>query len=148
MTEAGGYRLFLASRSDNTSGYKGVGKLPGGKFYARYVDGDRKNVSLGTYDTAVEAAVAYAKHMAEVAVTVPVVAVAKEAAGYKLFLSSKTETGYVGVSKLPTRSAGRFWASYYDSAIANTVSLGKYDTAVEAAVAYAKHMAAEVVKGL
>ena len=82
------------------------------------------------------------RSMAE-AVTVPVVAVVKEAAGYKLFLSSKSVTGYMGVSK---HAAGRFWASYYDSALANTVSLGTYDTAVEAAVAYAKHMAAEVMK--
>ncbi|EOD23504.1 hypothetical protein EMIHUDRAFT_123683, partial [Emiliania huxleyi CCMP1516] len=62
--EAEGLRLHLSSRSNNT-GYKGVYK-DGSRFKARdRVDGrrgrvDGKTVSLGTFDTAVEAAVAYA----------------------------------------------------------------------------------------
>ena len=67
----------------------------------------RRRVNLGTYNTAVEAAVAYAKHMAEqgiypdekgrapkrFAVTTQV----QEAEGYRLFLSRKSSTGYTDV---------------------------------------------------
>ena len=62
VVEAEGYKLHLATRSNNKTGYKGV-KEQNGRFYAeRWIDG--KQVHLGTYDTAVEAAVAYARHAA------------------------------------------------------------------------------------
>ena len=60
--------------------------------------------------------------------------VRREAEGYKLFLSRNDVTGYVGVTESPT---GRFVAARSD------VTIGMYDTAVEAAVAYARHMAAQ-----
>ena len=68
--------------------------------------------------------------------------VVKEAGVYKLFLSSKTESGYKGVVKLPS---GRFRWEYYDKALDKNVCIGtySYDTSLEAAVAYAKHMAAK-----
>ena len=64
----------------------------------------------------------------------------KEAGGYKLFLSRKNPTGYVGVQK---QAYGRFQAKYYDGASDdnNHVSLGRFNTAIEAAVAYAKYRA-------
>ena len=62
VKEAEGYKLFLAGHSNSTTGYLGVYKV-GDKFRAkREVDG--KQIYLGIYDTAVDAAVAYAKHVA------------------------------------------------------------------------------------
>ena len=47
------------------TGYKGVYKQSSGNFKAQYWDGDLKmHDNIGSYDTALEAAVAYAKHMA------------------------------------------------------------------------------------
>ena len=63
MKEAEGYKLFLANRSNSTTGYMGVHEHDGRFRASRKVDG--KNVHIGMYDTAVEAAVAYAKHAAE-----------------------------------------------------------------------------------
>ena len=51
-------------RSKNTSGYANVIKTPNGKYMARvvlYRDGKQNCKSLGTYGTAREAAIAYAK---------------------------------------------------------------------------------------
>ena len=51
-------------RSKNTSGYANVIKTPNGKYMARvvlYRDGKQNSKSLGTYGTAREAAIAYAK---------------------------------------------------------------------------------------
>ena len=65
VKEAGGYKLFLSSESRNESGYKGVRQTLSGRFHVRCTDSALKSdLSLGTYDTAVEAAVEYAKHMA------------------------------------------------------------------------------------
>ena len=60
----------------------------------------------------------------------------KEAEGYKLF-SKKTATGYMGVYEHPS---GRFRAHRWDDD--KYGHIGYYDTAVEAAVTYAKHVAA------
>ena len=48
--------------SSNATGYKGVFTQPSGRFWAR-----RRGVSLGFFDTAVEAAVAYAWAVGEAA---------------------------------------------------------------------------------
>ena len=66
----------------------------------------------------------------------------EEAEGYKLFLSGKSVSGYKGVSK----SDREVQARYYDGVLGK-MNLGTYDTAVEAAVAYAKYMAAQGVYG-
>lgn len=42
-------------RRDNTSGFKGVFRLPSGRFHA-YINASRKRHSLGTFETAQEAA--------------------------------------------------------------------------------------------
>ena len=72
-------------------------------------------VHIGYYDTAVEAAVAYAKHAAGEEVVRPVPAAAmevevkevevKEAEGYKLHLANQSNngTGYMGVFELKGR---------------------------------------------
>jgi len=60
-TEAEGLRLHLSSSS--STGYKGVGKLPSGRYQAQHGEGGREY--LGTFDTAVEAAVAYARAVGE-----------------------------------------------------------------------------------
>ena len=59
VAEAEGLRLHVSSRSNNTTGYTGVVKH-GSRFKAQDRR-DGKAVSLGTFDTAVEAAVAYAR---------------------------------------------------------------------------------------
>ena len=40
-----------AIRKDNKTGYKGVCKLPSGKYWARAKNQDGKQIGLGTYDT-------------------------------------------------------------------------------------------------
>ncbi|EOD16372.1 hypothetical protein EMIHUDRAFT_451545 [Emiliania huxleyi CCMP1516] len=59
VAEAEGLRLHVSSRNNNTTGYNGVVK-DGSRFKAQDRRGG-KAVSLGTFDTAVEAAVAYAR---------------------------------------------------------------------------------------
>lgn len=38
-------------RKDNPTGYKGVKRLPSGKYWARVIDCHGKQIALGTYDT-------------------------------------------------------------------------------------------------
>ena len=66
VKEAEGYRLFPSPRKGST-GYKGVSNAnQTKKFEVTYWDtSQKKAVYLSTHDTAVEAAVAYAKKMAE-----------------------------------------------------------------------------------
>ena len=63
VTEADGYKLFLSPR--RKSGYKGVSLTTNGKYLAEKYVGTKDYVCIGSYDTAVEAAVAYAKSVAE-----------------------------------------------------------------------------------
>ena len=59
VTEAGGYRLFLSARTK--SGYRGVTQNPITKKYNVEMGGGTDNMWFGgPFDTAVEAAVAYA----------------------------------------------------------------------------------------
>jgi hypothetical protein len=63
VTEAEGLRLHLSATSP--SGYRGVSQSRGGTYTARYIRGNpsiQGNTSyLGTFDTAIDAAVAYAR---------------------------------------------------------------------------------------
>ena len=64
VAEAEGLALHLSSSTK--SGYKGVSQLESGRWRARFSTrrgGKYVHIGLGTYDTAVEAAVAYAKHV-------------------------------------------------------------------------------------
>ena len=64
MTEAKGYKLFLSGRRSG-SGYKGVLQLPSGRYSAERFPGTARFRALGFFDSAVEAAVAYAASVAE-----------------------------------------------------------------------------------
>ena len=65
VSSSGGVQLIHSARS--ATGYKGVYSVSGGKFTAR-VTHQRQWVSLGVFETAVDAAVAYATHMRETSV--------------------------------------------------------------------------------
>ena len=157
VTKADGLRLHLAEQGRRTkhmspTGYLGVGKVSSGRFSAQH-QRDGKKTCLGTFDTAVEAAVAYAKHVKSLGATleedeeeVEMIEAEKvgmetsstngevaEAAGLRLHLSEKNPTGYRGVRS----SGGRFVAQH--TLDGKYTYLGVFDTAVEAAVAYAKH---------
>ncbi|EOD04081.1 hypothetical protein EMIHUDRAFT_466286 [Emiliania huxleyi CCMP1516] len=127
---AEGLRLHLSSSS--ATGYKGVYEHFG-RFKAEHsVNGRRARI--GTFATAVEAAVAYARTVGEYQPPAhPPPAVAAEAEGLRLHLSSSSSTGYMGVTE---PSSGRFRAQH--SVGGTEVYLGTFDTVVEAAVAYAR----------
>ena len=61
VTEAEGLRLHLSG--SNATGYLGVRKLPSGRFQARREGGGGRQVPIGNFDTALEAAGAYARHV-------------------------------------------------------------------------------------
>jgi len=131
--EAEGLRLHLSSIT--STGYKGV-HADRSRFRAEHRMGG-KQVYLGTFDTAVEAAVAYARavgaYQPPTAATAGyLAALVEEAEGLRLHLSSSSSTGYKGVYE----HSGRFVAQ--DRRGGRNASLGTFDTAVEAAVAYAR----------
>jgi len=118
VAEAEGSRLHLSSNS--STGYRGVQMASTGRFQARHsVDG--KDVSLGYFDTAVEAAVAYARVAGEAPT------VAAEAEGLRLHLLSSNVNGYKGVCKQVT---GRFQARRRVDG--RQPHLGYYGSAMEA----------------
>ena len=118
---AEGLRLHLCS---NSTGYKGVYEQSG-RFQAKHRVGGRL-VDIGYFGTAVEAAVAYARAVGEA----PAEASAE---GLRLHLSSSSSTGY----KCVYLQDGRFIARQYKPEQMESY-LGSFDTAVEAAVAYAR----------
>ena len=115
-----------------------------GTFVARY---GHEGHNLGTFGTAREAAVAYARARlkAEAAGRAAILelersyqarGMATEVDGLKLHLSVNNVTGYKGVG--PSHVQGKFKAD------SGGTKLGcMFDTAVDAAVAYARHLAAE-----
>ena len=124
---AEGLRLHLSSNS--ATGYKGVSKHKG-RFQAcksSRTGSSFKKVTLGSYDTAVEAAVAYARHVGPPKVEVT--------DGLPLHRSSTNATGYMGVYPL---NSGRFHAQARSDG--KQVYLGSFGTAVEAAAAYTRHV--------
>jgi len=132
VAEAEGLRLHLSSSS--STGYKGVSKGErgnSGRFRAQTYTGG-ETCHLGFFDTAVEAAVAYARAVGEYQPQPPPT-VATEAEGLKLHLSDKSATGYKGVREM---ESGRFYATRKDGG--QDEYLGSFDSAVEAAVAYAR----------
>jgi len=143
-TEAEGLRLHLSRRA--STGYKGV-CLQKGRFRASCTR-DGRSLFLGYFDSAVEAAVAYALAVGEAAAEEgdeeeggegeqesegPVT----EAEGLRLHLSSRSSSGYKGVRQ--ATNSDRFEARYTNSGTRSTNRyLGNFDSAVEAAVAYAR----------
>ena len=126
MSEVDGLQLHVSS--SNATGYLGVTATPSG-FLATYA-----RQYLGSFGTAVEAAVAYARHAGPAPPPKPKPAVVEEFDGLRLHLSSKNSMGYLGVS--PVSGSGRFQAQLRDNG--KQVYIGTYDTAVEAAAAYAR----------
>ena len=130
VPEAEGLRLHLSS---NGTGYKGVSRQYDRKFQATWIfDGTPKY--LGSFDTAVEAAVAYARAFGEAP------AVVADFEGLRLHLSSSNRTGYKNVVQ---QSASRFQA--FNKVDGRRLCLGTFDTAVEAAAAYARAVEVPVV---
>ena len=129
--EAEGLRLHLSSSS--STGYKGVykGDSRNGRFEAKHRVAGRQ-VTVGRFDTAVEAAVAFARAVGEYQPPAPPT-VGTEAEGLRLHLSSSNPSGYKGVVK---HASGRFEARH--KVDGRQVYLAVLDTAVEAAVAYAR----------
>ena len=78
---------------------------------------DGRRVSLGTFDTAVEAAVAYARAVGEGAN-------AEEAEGLRLHLSRYNSSGYKGVHE--DSRTGRFSSQHWVEG--RNASLGTFDT--------------------
>ena len=152
VAEAEGLRLHLSS--SNNTGYKGVYQSTSNIFVAKRAASGRQ-VSLGQFGTAVEAAVAYAQAVGEyqppasptlssrLPEAAPQADPVAEAEGLRLHLSirgKRNPTGYKGVRRvysgafeakrcLPGRGKGK---------PSRQVSLGHFGSAVEAAVAYAR----------
>ena len=138
VKEADGFKLHLSNR--NPTGYCGVYSA-GERYKAQQTRGGKLH-HLGTFDTAVEAAVAYAKHVIAIGGAEPEMEdednaeaeVVEEAGGFKLHLSRKNSTGYRGVYL----QQGHFKARLMSGG--KQIYLGGFDTAVEAAMAYAQHV--------
>ena len=133
VAQAEGLRLHLSSSS--STGYKGVRRQSGSVFRA-YRNKNGKQVTIGRYDSAVEAAVAYARAVGQAPVRAHETPLEESADGVQLHLSSESGTGYMGVVRRPS---GRFRATHRVDG--RLVNLGTYDTKVEAAVVYARFKA-------
>ena len=86
-------------------------QVASGRFQATYKSVQYGDANLGTFDTAVEAARAYAKRLAEDAEREEEgdESLVTEAEGYKLILSKKSKTGYKGVKLY---EHGRYYAAF------------------------------------
>ena len=140
--EVDGVKLWLSARSNNSTGYKGVNKKTCPKSAAKpfVAQGPQpEKMHIGYYATAVQAAVAYAKFMAGEEPPAPQPkgheTMVKEVDGVKLFLSTRSITGYRGIFKKSDVATKPFEARGPGDKY-----LGCFATAVEAAVAYAKHV--------
>jgi hypothetical protein len=121
-------------QSNNTVGYRGVQKR-GKKFRARIMLGG-KNTSIGRYDTAKEAAVAYDRavlkaNKSTTLLNFPDMVHNLDVEPKRKKQKVQSSTGYRGVRKERT---GKFYASIYIQG--KTASIGTFDTAIQAALAY------------
>ena len=99
-----------------------------------------QKVYLGSFETAVEAAVCYARHaLSQQAEEAEVV---EEAEGLRLHLSSNNSTGYKGVRNA-LNGGNKPYAAQICVQGKGQVYLGSFKTAVEAAVCYARHALAQ-----
>ena len=121
-------------RSNNTSGYVGVTKLPGGGYQAQISIGNGKNKYLGSYDTAKQAAKAHDKEAIKLRRPFSKLNYPKKApVGYTPIqqpLQSNNTVGYRGVSKYKKQFKATITIG------SKRVHLGIYDTAKEAAIVY------------
>ena len=154
-TEAEGLTLHLSSQ--NRTGYLHVTRTGFSRFRAEVRGGTGAPLTLGHYDTAVEAAVAVARHRQNVEEEEKEEAeeeeeeegekegekegeeegVVTEAEGIKLHLSAQNKTGYFGIT---VRS--RYSKTFYEANPSGHHYLGSFASAVEAAVAIARHLQA------
>ena len=148
-----GVVLIPAIRKDSTTGYKGVSFHRSKKqFVARARDGG-KDVSLGSFDTADEAATAYARseygHADAAKLLQPRAAPTAdgleairqaEREGLTLATSSGSSSGYKGVSFCP-KEQGRKKYKLQATVEGKMVHLGYFATAEEAALFYARREA-------
>ena len=171
ITHAEGFSLYL-SKQNAASGYMGVrplSKTPtvGTRYKAYAHDDDRRQIVLGIFSTAVEAAVAYAKFQAQCGSGVIDASadrgedegmaeeggveeeeereeedgVQLEAEGFKLHLSAQSNTGYKGVYWKSARPVGSQYEVQGLLCRGKKPYLGTAATAVEAAIIFAKHVA-------
>ena len=151
-TEAEGLTLHLSSQ--NKTGYLHVTRTGFSRFRAE-VRGAGTPLNLGHYDTVVEAAVAVARHLQAVEEEKEEKeggeqeqeqeqeqeegeVVVAEAEGIKLHLSAQNKTGYFGVT-VRCRSS----TTFYEANPSGHHYLGSFASAVEAAVAIARHLQAK-----
>lgn len=112
-------------------------KTKGGRFEAKAGTSNGKSTYLGTYGTALEAAVAYALHVQSLeAPESAQPAALDECDGLQLHLSATNPTGYKGV--YVKRGTGRFEAKVCSHGQLHHI--GNFDTALQAAEAYARHV--------
>ena len=145
VSDVDGIRLHLAPQ--NSTGYAGV--HPRGQNRKRFVAQGSRGVKgsrhLGTYATAVEAAVAYAKWVAKDTEEAAEEKgddgddyhIVSEVDGLSLHLAPQSTTGYACVFRKRNARSTHFYVK-----IGSTI-LGTFATAVEAAVAYASFVAAK-----
>ena len=150
---AKGLRLHLSRRS--LTGYKGVALSAdaGGLYHAfspRTTDGQK--IYIGSFKTPTEAAIAYAKHVKRCsqgeggvagAMATAFESAVAHAEGMDLHLSRQSASGYEGVRvwRPPNRTLPvRYRVIAPMQHAERPATLGYYDTAVEAAVAYAKYI--------
>ena len=130
--EAEGMRLYLSERT--ATGYCGV--FPDKRRFRAVHQINGKKTSLGTFATAVQGAVAYAKHVQKHDLEAADECEMRDEDG--LYLSKNSASGYRGVSAYGERFEARHRHSTHGES--GPVFLGTFDTAVEAAVAYAEHV--------
>ena len=132
VTHAAGFALHLMSASP--TGYVGV-HARGTRFLAKSWD-DGTFKQIGCFDSAVEAAIAYAAHQAA-RDEAEQEQVEKHAEGWKLILSSTSSTGYEGVER---KHAKQHRDAPYCAKLGGRL-LGYHVTALSAAIDYAKAVA-------
>ena len=134
VATADGLQLQLSPKS--ATGYEGVWQKAGGTFEVIARAGE--SCYHGVFDTAFEAAAARARVLAATGTGMPPppwLLLPTEADGLQLHLSATSSTGY----KRVTQRSGRFQAEVREDG--KKVILGNFGTAVEAAVAVARHAA-------
>ena len=148
--------LELVPSPSNETGFKGVNKNHSGKFVARFKE-KGKHLHLGTFATSEEAALCYAKHIgakqaaAKAAkvrgegpqpLTADEARAAAAAEGVELVPSPSNESGFKGVRM--KHHSGKFVANV--SKKGKAIYLGTFATPEEAALSYARHFQADMVK--
>ena len=121
-------------RSESKSGFIGVRKRTSGRYQAEISIGNGKQKSLGSYDTAKQAAKAYDKEAIKLRKPFSKLNYPKKApAGYtpiQQALRSDNTVGYRGVSKHGKKYQAKIRIA------GKTTYIGTYETAKEAAIAY------------